>query len=409
MAPETFNLGETSRGVEVARALRDDGHEVRFMGYSHRYADYIRDAGFPLDLLTPELSEADADQLIRADQGKTLRHPFTTEVVRERVASELELIESWRPDAIVIGTTLSMFLSARIAGVPLIYVRPWPMSSGHLRTMRSYPVSRVPVLNRMAAGLLRGVVGRVGFKPRSFRQVAAEHRLDLPRLTIDAIDGDLNLIASLFPHLDGRPLQPNEKSVGPIFARSDSPLPESVAALARRTRPVVYVGLGSSGNGRLARRILTRLGDCDVDVLTSTGTLLSPAQRRGLPGNVAVHDFLPAHRLGGLIDAAVIHGGEGTVQTMCSIGVPFAGIGLQAEQRINIDECVRHGNALALTPRQVRRGMLPGVVDTLLHDAALRDTAADLAVTMSDLDGAATSARLIADYVARESRELRES
>ena len=113
--------------------------------------------------------------------------------------------------------------------------------------------------------------------------------------------------------------------------------------------------------------------------------------------------------LGGLIDAAVIHGGEGTVQTMCSIGVPFAGIGLQAEQRINIDECVRHGNALALTPRQVRRGMLPGVVDTLLHDAALRDTAADLAGWMSDYDGAATSARLIADYVARESRESRES
>jgi len=32
LAPETVNLGETSRGVEVARALRENGHEVQFMG-----------------------------------------------------------------------------------------------------------------------------------------------------------------------------------------------------------------------------------------------------------------------------------------------------------------------------------------------------------------------------------------
>lgn len=55
-APETFNLGETSRGVEVARELSARGHEVRFMGYSRRFAGYVRDAGFDLELLEPELS-----------------------------------------------------------------------------------------------------------------------------------------------------------------------------------------------------------------------------------------------------------------------------------------------------------------------------------------------------------------
>nr|WP_225752423.1 hypothetical protein [Pseudoclavibacter sp. Marseille-Q3772] len=33
-APETFNLGETSRGVEVARELARRGYDVLFMGYS---------------------------------------------------------------------------------------------------------------------------------------------------------------------------------------------------------------------------------------------------------------------------------------------------------------------------------------------------------------------------------------
>lgn len=42
--PETFNLGETSRGTEVARAMCADGHEVRFAGYSRRFSDHVTDA-----------------------------------------------------------------------------------------------------------------------------------------------------------------------------------------------------------------------------------------------------------------------------------------------------------------------------------------------------------------------------
>ena len=97
-APETFNLGETSRAVEVAREVKALGHEVAFMGYSTRFADFVRDAGFGLTLLEPRLSEAQADQLIAVDQGRGIRHPFTADVIRRRVASELALFAEWRPD-----------------------------------------------------------------------------------------------------------------------------------------------------------------------------------------------------------------------------------------------------------------------------------------------------------------------
>ena len=68
-APETFNLGETSRGVEVARALARAGHDVRFMGYSRTYAPYIREAGFDLDLLAPEVDDALAARFFALAQG----------------------------------------------------------------------------------------------------------------------------------------------------------------------------------------------------------------------------------------------------------------------------------------------------------------------------------------------------
>lgn len=396
-APETFNLGETSRGVEVARELRNRGHEVRFMGYSRRFADYVRDAGFTLDLLEPELSEADADALIAVDQGRGIRHPFTETVIRERVRSELNLIGRWKPNVIVIGTTLSIFLSARIAGVPLAYVKPFPLSRGHLAHVRELPLvagdgPAARWTNRRAADLARAASSRVRWKPASFRTVAREHGLELPRTTLDALAGDVDLIASIFPTLDGRPLAPGEVTVGPVYARGDGQLPVDVSALAERSRPAVYVGLGSSGNGELARTILRELAPLDLDVVTTSGRFLTDADRRSLPDSVRVYDYLPAHKLAGLVDASVIHGGEGTVQTACASGVPFAGIGLQLEQRCNIDECVRYGNAIRFTEADLRRGRLPGIVNRLLHDDVLRTWATRLADVAAELDGPAACA-----------------
>ncbi|MEL4503806.1 nucleotide disphospho-sugar-binding domain-containing protein [Luteococcus sp. H138] len=406
-APETFNLGETSRGVEVARELAARGHAVRFMGYSPRFADYVRDAGFDLELLKPELSEADADALIAADQGRSLRHPFTTSVIRRRVASELELIRRWQPDAIVIGSTLSIFLSARIAGVPLAYVKPFPLSRGHLAAARTLPVlagdGRLPQSgNRLAGGLARIAAPRVTWQPSAFRRVAREHGLELPRTTLDAMAADVDLIASLFPLLDGRPLAPGEVAVGPVYARSDEELPSEVAALADRQRPAVYVGLGSSGNAGLARRILTELDRMGLDVVTTAGRFLDDRDRAALSPRIRVFDFLPAHRLAGLVDASIIHGGEGTVQTACASGAPFAGIGLQLEQRCNLDECVRHGNALRFTAGDLLRGHFPGIVARLLDDESLRTKARELAAVAGRLDGPAACADHILDLAACE-------
>ncbi|MEL4359329.1 MULTISPECIES: glycosyltransferase [unclassified Luteococcus] len=405
-APETFNLGETSRGVEVARELVARGHQVRFMGYSRRFADYVRDSGFALELLEPELSEADADALIAVDQGRGLRHPFTTSVIRRRVASELELIRRWRPDVILIGTTLSIFLSARIAGVPLAYVKPFPLSRGHLEQVKTLPVLAgggrlTSAGNHLAGTLARVAAPRVTWLPSAFRRVAREHGLELPRTTLEAMAADVDLIASLFPVLDGRPLAPGEVAVGPVYARSDAELPTEVAALAQRERPAVYVGLGSSGNPELARRVLTELDRMGLDVVTTAGRFLERQDREALSDKIMVFDFLPANRLAGLVDASIIHGGEGTVQTACASGAPFAGIGLQMEQRCNLDECTRYGNALRFTAGDLRRGRLPGMVTRLLNDEPLRAKARELAAVAAELDGPAACADQILQLAGR--------
>ena len=177
-APETFNLGETSRGVEVARALTEAGHDVRFMGYSRTYASYIREAGFELDLLTPEVDDSLAARFFAFEQGRSPHFPFTTNMVHTRVRNELDLIARWHPDAVIIGTTLTLLLSARIAGVPLIYLRPYPLSSSHLASVSSLPLCvRAGLTSRCInhlAGFLAGKLARhLRWKPAAFRRSPA--------------------------------------------------------------------------------------------------------------------------------------------------------------------------------------------------------------------------------------------
>ena len=405
-APETFNLGETSRAIEVAGAMRARGHEVRVCGYSRRFAGRVTAAGLTLDLLDPPLSEADADRLIAVDQGRGVRDPFTVDMLRRRVRSELAAIEDFSPAAVVIGSTLSQFVSARAAGVPLVYVKPYAMSRGHLSTMTDFPVvagnGRPAVMvNRLAGRAIRAVGARLTWIPRAFRVVAAEHGVALPRTTLEALDGDLNLIASLPPVQRRLPLGPRDEVVGPIFARSREELPSSIRALADGPLPLVHVGLGSSAGPRLALRLLHEVARLDVGVVTGAGRYLSPSDRAGLPRNVTVTDHLPADRLTGLLAASVIHGGEGTVQTACASGAPFAGIGLQAEQRWNVEQCRRAGHALAVTAAQVRRGQLPGIVSRLLTDRRLAERAAQVRQSMVDLDGPGAAARAIEGLVER--------
>ncbi len=114
-----------------------------------------------------------------------------------------------------------------------------------------------------------------------------------------------------------------------------------------------------------------------------------------VPPNVHITGLLPAHRLGGLVDAAVLHGGQGTVQTACVTGVPFVGMGLQPEQTWNVRVCERQGNAISLSPKQVSKPAFLTAVRRVLADPSFAAAAARVRDEFARADGAAASARII--------------
>lgn len=387
-SPESFNMGETTRCIEIARVARERGHTVLFHVYSPKYLGLLENAGLPVHLREPIMSDAEAEQIMALDQGRGVRHPFTTDMVRRRVAAELAAIRDFNADAVVIGSNLTMLLSARIAGVPIFYARPYAYSSTYF--------SKKPVDGELAApGWLRAVARVFSYKPASFTRVAREHGLRLPRRTVDMLSADVNLICSLFTQLRGDSLVEPDVGVGPIYYRAPGELPQIVRE--PRDRPLIYVGMGSSGSADILAQVLQQLSAAPVDVLVGGGVQLSDTSMLG--SNIHFAGTVPAHLLASHIDASMTHGGEGTVQTACLAGVPFAGIAMQAEQSWNIEECVRYGNALRFTKNDVRRGNVRDILGRLLSDEGMRARARQLGEAMRTMDGAALAVEKIEDYL----------
>ncbi|MDY6054403.1 glycosyltransferase [Micrococcus sp.] len=387
-SPESYNLGETTRCIEVAGAARAAGHETSFHVYSDRYLGLIEEAGHAVRLGSPVMTPEQARQVMDFDQGRGISHPFDLDTVRRRVSGELAAIHD--ADAAVIGSNPTMFISARAGGVPLFYVRPYYMSRSYFLDVDD---------GYRAPGPLRWAARLITWKPKSLSRVAAEYGVRLPGPLVEAMTSDVDLIASLPPALDRRPLDCHDVAVGPVHYRSPAPLP---AFLEERDapHPLVYVSFGSSGSPEVLGRVLAQLDATGIDLLVGGGVEIPADVAAGLSDRVHRVGVVSEHRLRGRIDAAVIHGGEGTVQAACLAGVPFAGYPMQAEQRWNVDECVRLGNALRLRRSDVTRGRMPDVVRRLLTDGALRRSASGLSERMAGLDGPARAVSVIERVVA---------
>ncbi|HCM84528.1 MULTISPECIES: glycosyltransferase [Enterococcus] len=397
-APATFNLAETTRMLEIAKQLRQDHHCV-FCGFSEKYLDLIKAQNFAVYLLSPKLTPQQEDSIMKFDQGKSLKNPFTTKMVAERVESELALIKELAPQVIVTGSNVTIFMSARISKIPLVYVKPVAMSRPHFNNTAACVLPsqlNKPYLpaNTLWKALL-GVAKHLTWKPAAFKKVARGYQLELPKYTIDMLDGDLNLITTHPAFTAELNFPANYQSVGPIFAHLPYAIPDAVLQVITEARKkkklVVYFAMGSSGNRSLIKKVLSYFENTTIEVIAPIKNYL---QVDHSASNIHVFDWLPALEVSELVDFSVIHGGEGTVQTACSSGKPFIGIGLQYEQEVNVAYCEKFGNALALSPSKVSAQTLDKGIE-ILQTPEMYEKAEEMRELMRKTNGTKNAAEII--------------
>ncbi|MFR3684703.1 MAG: glycosyltransferase [Enterococcus sp.] len=397
-APATFNLAETTRMIEIAKQMRQKYHCV-FCGFSKTYLNLIKETEFEVSLLSPTLTQQQEAAIIKFDQGKSLKNPFTSEIVAERVASELALINELAPSVIVTGSNVTIFLSARIEKVPLVYVKPVAMSRPYFDHEAGCTIpsqlDKAYLPKSILWKLFLKVSKRLTWKPSGFKKVAQHYQLALPKYALELLDGDLNLITTLPAFTKELVFPDNYQSVGPIFARLPYELPTEVRQIVEKARqqrkPVVYFAMGSSGNRLLIEKLLAYFVTTDFEVIAPIKSYLP---EDFVFGNIHIFDWLPALEVSELVDFSVVHGGEGTVQTACSSGKPFIGIGLQYEQEVNVAYCENFGNALTLPPNKLTTETLSRSIKKL-QSPDYRKKAEEMQRLMKRVDGAKAAAKQI--------------
>ncbi|MFU0785876.1 MAG: Glyco-tran-28-C domain-containing protein [Enterococcus gilvus] len=397
-APATFNLAETTRMIEIAKVLRQE-YNCIFCGFSERYSPLIQEVGFEFSLLSPKWTAQQEAAIMAFDQGKSLKNPFTETIVAERVASEGRLIQQTAPSVIVTGSNVTIFLSARIKEIPLVYVKPVALSRPH---MNHRPACVIP--SQLKKTYLPGkllwhgfleVSQRLTWKPRAFKKVAQHYDLKLPKYTLEMLDGDLNLITTLPAFTAELDFPANYRSVGPIYAHLPYEIPERalqvIETARRKKKQVVYFAMGSSGERSLIEKVLRYFETTEFEVIAPIKSYLedTPTAR-----NIHVFDWLPAFELSKHVDFSVIHGGEGTVQTACASGKPFIGIGLQYEQEVNVAYCEAFGNAIALPPNRLAPQTLDHCIRRL-STGEVQEKAREMQQLMAHAKGAQNAAEQI--------------
>jgi UDP:flavonoid glycosyltransferase YjiC (YdhE family) len=257
--------------------------------------------------------------------------------------------------------------------------------------LRGTPLDWLPkgLLNRAINGWALRTRAWTGSLNRVAQQFGAP---TFPR-SLDIFRGDYTLVTDI-PQLTGVPELPDKwQYVGPIYARLAGEVPPEIAALPRDC-PLIYFAMGSSANREVLLRVMGMFAGQPY-------TVIAPIKRHlagldvAVPDNVLVFDWLPAHLVNPLADVAVIHGGQGTVQTACASGTPFLGIGLQPEQDLNILQAVHFGSALHLNRYAVKEERVLTAVHRLLTEPAFRHKATDLRRELEQWPGAANVAAFL--------------
>jgi UDP:flavonoid glycosyltransferase YjiC (YdhE family) len=305
------------------------------------------------------------------------RPVYDEATLRRYVEDDRRLLAEVRPDLVVGDFRLSLSVSARLARVPYIAVSNayW---SPYVR--QHYQVPAIPLARHLPLALADGLFRLV--RPLAF----AAHTLPLNRVRrlhgLPALGWDLRRVYTDadwtayadIPELfapEGMP--PSHRYLGPVIWSPPVAPPAWWDGLPSEL-PLVYVTLGSSGQGALLATVLDALASLPVTVVAATAGKAMPTT---VPANAHVASYLPGDEAARRASLVVCNGGSPTSQQALTAAVPVLGIAGNLDQFLNMHGIVAAGagallRADRLSAAAVREGVAALLNQPHAYGAALR-------------------------------------
>ena len=185
---------------------------------------------------------------------------------------------------------------------------------------------------------------------------------DLRRVYTDADHVLYTDIPEMFPATN---LPSTHCYLGPVTWSPPTRLPDWWDALPA-ARPIVYVTLGSSGQGALLPRVLQALAPLPVSVIAATAGNVAMGATAVVAPNARVAAYLPGIAAARRSSLVICNGGSPTSQQALSACVPVLGIAGNLDQYLNMHGVVASGaGALLRSDRLSEDGVRRAVLDLL--------------------------------------------
>ncbi len=334
---ETVTLAHLARPIALAKGLDATSHDIT-IACDPRYQRFLAEAPWR----TVPLSSISSQQFLNAlAQGKPV---YDEETLRRYVEDDLRIIREIQPDVIVGDFRLSLSVSARLAAIPYLtisnaYWSPFYIGDG-------FPLPVLPLSQRLPLPLARGIF-RIA-QPIAFRlhcrpMNAIRRAYGLPSLGSDLrriyTDADRTLYADIPELFPTEHLPAHHEYMGPILWSPPVAKPAWWERLPD-DRPIVYLTLGSSGQGTLLPLILQALAELPVTVIVATA---GAGMIGTIPDNVFMADYLPGTEAAARAQLVVCNGGSLTCQQALAAGVPILGIASNMDQFLNMNALDKAG------------------------------------------------------------------
>ncbi len=400
--PNLAYLSETSRAVEIYRALRELGESPLVAAHGGTYEFILQEERIPYHIVPPVMTAKRCRDFVLANIGKKANF-YTVPELREHVTEEVAFFKKHDVRIVHIGFTLSAKLSTRVLGLPLSTAHGSFFPPVFAKKLVPYrkdfnrgPIRLLP--ESWKRNFANWLFSHARLYTRPFNKVAKEFNLKPVQSIADLFLGDYAFVTDI-PEIIGISKEEMESwenvrdrrysdrikliHAGPIYARLFGELTEDIREFLNTDQPKIFVALTSSVEDCLSS-VYKTLKDFDGRIIFVTTT--HPRDFQPAP-NIIIKDHVPSHKIMPLCDVAIIHGGQGSVQTAIASGTPIIGFPLQPEQNLNLQLIENHGAGFNLPFSALKNNQLQTCIQQILTEYNYKENMQKLQAWQASYDG----------------------
>ena len=388
------NTGQATRALELAKGLQDNtptGHEIiiTFLSHGSWFEPYIREAGFDIIRVQPEVEGRSTDDDMGFDPPELVG---SVAIASAFIEGQRQALREIQPDIVLHSFWQVGSIAAKLEGIPTISFLPVP------------PTVVEEGLHKSRLGLVK--------QHRLIQAIIDAGWQGEPPTTIyEMITANLTIINDLPEFYQGIELPENTIITGPLFSKGtygSAPDRNLLNILTSDDgRPKILLTMGSSGTKQAlieAARAVTTIAASDWNsiIIASPAIIDIEELRQITAGNPSVYitdSFTPILPVAELADVVISHGGQATIQTCLAGATPIVGVAMQMEQQINLDNLSRLGAGIRIPSDQWRAANIQEAIRTTLKDPSYELRAQEIAHWIHTHSGQRQAAEAIWQHI----------